>query len=204
MDMAFFLIIPFFMFGCTVFLICAAVPFLRRFALSASLWCLCLAPWLFGMVFLAVLLGLATDALRNLHHPLWIAQDWSSSAKTSFGVLISAVAVAGSLVTATVAARVHQFAIHRMTLALFRLYVAGVSFGVGVLSSFFVSICVSAYLHLSLSHPIVVCGFCGLIFSSLLSFLCYRFASQFRGKLPISFSLVTEDEFYSASAIKIG
>ncbi len=190
------------MLGCAVFLVCAAIPFLRRFALSASLWCLCLAPWIFAMIFLAVLFGLATDTLRNLHHPLWIARDWSSSAQTGFGILISVIAVAGSLVTATVAARVHQFAIHRMTLALFRLYVAGVSFGVGVLSSFFISISVSAYFHLSLSHPIVICGFCGLVFSILLSVLCYRFASQFRGKLPSSFSPVTEDEFYSASVIK--
>jgi hypothetical protein len=201
--MIFFLIIPFFMLGCAVFLICAAIPFLRRYALSASLWCLCLAPWLFGMIFLALLFGLATYTLSNLlRHPLWIAQDWSGSNQTAFGIVISVAAVAGSLVTATVAARVHQFAIHRMTLALFRLYVAGVSLGVGVLSSIFLSVSVSGYFHLSLAHPIVVFGFCGIVFSMLLSLLCYRFASQFRGKLPSSFSLVTEDEFYSASAIK--
>jgi hypothetical protein len=87
----------------------------------------------------------------------------------------------------------HGIVIRRLTLPLFRLYLAAVSFCVGVLSSGFLVLAlgdrIDKHEHVSLMWTV-----CFLL-ASALSYACYRNAPRFRGRYPKAFPIVTQEEF---------
>src|ERR1035437_8507256 len=105
--------------GAIVFLICVLLPPLRRYALSAALWCAMWGPATIGFLLLAgtaVLTGVFVtrdgDMTSLLAPKLLAALGW--------GYLTSA--AVGTVVIATSAACIHQALINRFTFPLFRLY----------------------------------------------------------------------------------
>lgn len=103
--------------------------------------------------------------------------------------------------TATIATIFHQFIIHRITFALFRLYVALVTFGVGLLAIPFVSIVLMmAFRYCQTSS--VVSIFTGIILvggALAAAQFSYRHASQFRGGYPNHSAIVSREEFYTTT-----
>jgi len=135
--MILFIAFPFLVMGCVCFLLCAAIPPLRRFALSSSLWCLACVPCLFGILAAVVLWSLGVHALRRLMKP-----DFGASLslhQTSWlGWFVAITTFVITVAGATAITFIHGIIIRRLTLALFSLYVAAVSFGVGILTCSFV------------------------------------------------------------------
>jgi hypothetical protein len=195
-----FIAFPFLALGCVTFLLCAAIPPLRKFALGSSLWCVACVPCLWIMFILIVLLNLGADALHK-------TLSWDLNTATHFhqrgmawliGIAVLTIVIAG----ATSITAIHGIIVRRFTLALFRLYVAGVSFGIGILTVFFISIIISGRLSSAmtdLSLPLLWMNAFSLIVAPTLAYFCYRNAAQFRGKYPDRFPVVTQEEFGSAS-----
>jgi len=122
------IVFTFLLLGSLVFLACVLVPATRRYALRAAFWC---AVWGPCSVALMVLPGVglvatafitkAGDA-QSFHTPkLLTAFGWSY---LILGVLITTAVATG-------AAWLHQVLVRRLTFALFRLYAAAVSAGIG-------------------------------------------------------------------------
>ncbi len=113
--------------GAATFSICGLVPPLRRFALSAALWCAAWGPLMTGWILLAGLAlladGLAKDAIKA--DPLHFLADRLA------GWTYLWLAVLGTAAAASFVAWLHQIAVRRMTFALFRIYATGVTAGIG-------------------------------------------------------------------------
>jgi len=191
--MIFEIAIPFLALGSASFLICAAIPQLRRFALSTSLWCLAFAFCLIAVVIALLFVSTGFAALHELFHRHSVI-DLSNSGQTSWaGWLFIIFSVAAATTGATAITAVHGIITRRLTLALFRLYLAVVSFGVGLVSFAFVLL---VYINLLFDPYFVVpVTIVGLSLMLLLSYMCFRNASQFRGSYPERFPVVTHEEF---------
>jgi hypothetical protein len=190
--MIFEIALPFLALGCAAFLILAAIPKLRPFALSISLWCVafafCLIAAVLGLLLVSIGIAAFHDlfqrhsfSLPNVGHHSWIG--WFLF---SFVVVVT---IAG----ATGITAVHGIITRRLTLALFRIYVAAVSFGVGILSCAFVLLVFNDHLF-NMAFVIPATSF-GLLLTSALSYACFKNASRFRGSYPQRFPIVTLEEF---------
>lgn len=176
-----------------VFLICAAIPFTRRFALSASLW---IALWGPSSILLMTIAGLALAAdafitkgpnpalLQNPH--LLSVFGWTYLAS-------------GALITSVVASTfcwLHQFLIHRITFALFRLYATAVVAGIGSVFGW-------AFSWWLLSRGIAYAPVWSLLAMVLLvagfSVAAYKNTDKLRGKAPNRLTWITEEEFFPTS-----
>jgi len=190
--MILFVAFPFLAAGCACFLICAAISPLRRFALSSSLWCVTCIPCLIAILAAVILWSLGIDALQRLMKP-----DFGTSLgfhqASWIGWLLAIVSLIVTIIGATAATLIHGIIIRRLTLALFRLYVAGVSFGVGVLTCSFVLFAFATHL-LSLAS-FLPAALASLLAAFALAYACFRNASGFRGSHPQRFPVVTPEEF---------
>jgi hypothetical protein len=200
--MIFFLIIPFLFIGSIAYLLCAVIPPLRRFAMPSSLWLLSLCIGLYLWISIILVMALGYDRwnahAQELH--LWHIKDFKLPETKAFSIVSIVALVATCLTLASLVTVIHQVIIHRLTLALFRLYVAGVSLGVGI--TFFLP--ASVFLATRSSPPSLQTAamfaalLLGLAAALALAFFCLKRSSQFRGAYPQNFALVTRDEFERA------
>jgi hypothetical protein len=192
--MIFILFIPFLMLGCTAFLICAAVPPIQRFALGVSLWCVAWIPGMMAILTVVIFFSVGADALRRWVH-------WDPGASLAFnhhglswaGWLGFSAAILVVALGASVISLIHGIVMRRLTLSLFRLYLAGVSFCVGMLSFGFLAFAFAEKVGL-VDHAFAAWSSC-LLFATALSYLCFRNAERFRGSYPKTLPIVTHEEF---------
>jgi hypothetical protein len=100
---------------------------------------------------------------------------------------------------ATGIAVVHQFVIQRLTFALFRLYAGFVTGGVAVLWGSLVGAVVASYLDAPWEIAFVVVGGLVVALGWGGARLGFRIARRLRGRAPLRFTWITEDEFYGTS-----
>jgi hypothetical protein len=182
-------IFAFLLLGAVVFVVCAVVPPIRRYALSAALWCAVCGPCTIGWMTLAGL-GLAAAAfitkngdLQSFHSPRLIE---------GFGWTYLIVGVIATAAVATGIAWLHQKVVRRFTFALFRLYVTAVSAGIGCVFGLFLGWLLMwrevAYYGLiwCVGVVILVVGF---------AFAAYRNARRLRGEAPTRFTWISPEEY---------
>ena len=181
----------FLLLGSLVFLACVLMPQARQYALSAALWC---AMWGPCSVTLMVLAGVGLIAaafvtkagdVQLFHAPrLLSAFGWSYLV---IGVLITTIVATGS-------AWVHQAVVSRLTFALFRLYAAAVSAGIGSVFGW----CLGWWMmsrELSGYGWLVVWGICMLALVVGFGVAAYKGARGLRGEAPKGFTWISPSEF---------
>lgn len=175
--------------GAVVFLVCVLIPRLRRYALSAALWCAVWGPATLGFLLLAAT-GFIADTVVTQNagaHPLQTpkllaAVGWSY---LSASVLITAL-------FASLVAWLHQVLMHRLTFALFRLYTTAVCAGIGSVFGWLLgglllwhefrfgrALWISAML-------VLIVGF---------GTAAYKGARSLRGEPPAAFTWISAEEF---------
>jgi hypothetical protein len=195
--MAIFLLLPFLFGGLLVFLVCLAIPWLQRFALSAALWFLALVPGLLIWLLIGVGAEFGQQALgRGIHYPHWVMSLWHAFGSPAAKTTLVAVGMAGTIVLATVISVVHQFVIHRVTFALFRLYASFVTGGVAVLWGSLAGAIVATYLDAPWEVAFVVVTALVIALGWGGAKLGSRIARRLRGSAPARFTWITEEEFY--------
>lgn len=202
--MVIFLLLPFLAGGLAVFLVCVAIPWLQRYALSAALWFVALLPGLLLWLLIGVGASLGQDALlRELSSPHWETSLWHIFGTPAAQTTLIAIGMAGTIVMATIIAVVHQFVIQRITFALFRLYAGFVTAGAAVLSGSLVGAVVATYLEAPWEVAFVVVttmvtalGWGGAKLGS-------RIARRLRGRAPLRYTWVTEAEYYGNQEVEV-
>lgn len=161
-------------------------PKLRRFALSTSLWCVACDPCSIAVLVGMVLAEKGADAIHNpMLHSIF-------SDQRHFALVCAAVvAMAG----ATIITLVHGWMIRRLTMNLFRLYLTGVTFGVGVLIALATGIALLINVSRLQGSTAFVYTVLLLSIPSLLAFFVYRNATGFRGKQPEFLNPISSGEF---------
>jgi hypothetical protein len=179
--------------GAIVFILCTLIPPLRRYALSAALWCAfwgpCTAAWLIlaGLLAIASRYVMQTAATRHLHLP-----TWPSGTAPTYAVL----AILLTLAAATIAAILHQLLARQMTFALFRIYATLVSAGIGSVFAWclWFGLGLASGLHLP-PAALIVMPFLSLTICSAFGWAAYRHAHQLRSPTTANLSWVTQAEF---------
>jgi hypothetical protein len=175
--------------GAVVFLVCVLIAPLRRFALSAALWCATWGPCLVAFVLLAGTAAVAETSLtRN--------GDWQTlqapKLLAALGWSYLALAVLSTIAIATFAAWLHQVLLHRLTFPLFRLYSTVVCAGIGsVFGCCFCWFLISQEIDYSL--PLSILGM--LILIAGFGTAAYKTARSLRGKPATNFTWITAEEF---------
>jgi hypothetical protein len=181
-----------------VFLVCLSIPWLQRYALSAALWFVALVPGLLIWLVIGIGAEIGQEALRTgiSSYPPWMMSLWHAFGSPAAKITLVAVGMAGTIVFATGVAVVHQFVIHRVTFALFRLYAGFVTATVAVLWGSLAGAIVATYLDVAwqvafvvVTSLVVAIGWGGARLGS-------RIARRLRGRAPQSFTWIREDEFY--------
>lgn len=185
------IVLLFLLVGSVVFLACVCLPRLRRYALSAALWCAMWGPCSVALMLIAGV-GLIVTAFitktgdtQTLHHPRLLS---------AFGWGYLAAAVSVTIAVATGSAFVHQALVARFTFVLFRLYAAAVSAGIGSVFGWSFGwwmMAKSMTGHVSLL-------FWGIAMLTLIVgfwLAAYNGARELRGKAPERFTWITPDEF---------
>lgn len=176
--------------GSIAFLACVLLPPTRRYALSTALWFAVWGPS--SVVFMAIAgLGLVAGALVTKHGNM----QWTDAPEL-FAAFGWSYVIGGALVTigmATLAAWFHQLLIHRFTFALFRLYAAAISAGIGSVIGWFLGwwMMAKGINHLGL-WPWVLAM---LILTTGFGAAAYKSASELRGKAPTRFTWISPEEF---------
>jgi hypothetical protein len=175
--------------GAVVFLICVLIPPLRRYALSAALWCATWGPC--SIVFLLIA-GTAVIAeafitnngnMQSLHAPRLVpALGWS----------YLAIAILATSATASIVAWIHQTLTHRLTFALFRLYATAVCAGIGSVFGWCLGWLMLAR-EIPHTFPLWILAMLALIGS--FGTAAYRGACSLRGEPPASFTWISAEEF---------
>jgi hypothetical protein len=155
-----------------------------------------LLPGLLLWLLIGVSAIFGREAIKQLAYPRWEMSLWHAFSSTAAQTTLIAVGMAGTLVMATIIAVVHQFVIHRLTFALFRLYAGFVTGGVAVLWGSLLGAVVASYLEAPWEVAFVVVttlvtalGWGGARLGS-------RIAGRLRGRAPSRFTWITDDEFY--------
>lgn len=201
--MAIFLLLPFLVGGLVVFVVCLTIPWLQRFALSAALWFLALLPGLLLWLLIEVGAAFGQEAVvRQLSYPRWEMPLWHAFSSSAAQMTLIVVGMAGTIVMATGIAVVHQFAIHRTTFALFRLYAGFVTGGVAVLWGSLVGAVVASYLDAPWEVAFVVVTTLVIALGWGGARLGSRIARRLRGRAPKRFQWISEDEFYGIAVKK--
>jgi hypothetical protein len=180
----------FLLLGSIVFLACLLIPPTRHCALGAALWCAMWSPCSVALMVVAGV-GLITTAfitkvggVQSLHAPRLISSfGW---AYLIIGVLMTAIAATG-------AAWLHQVLMKRLTFALFRLYAAAVSGGIGSVFGW----CLGWWI---LVKDLGVYGWLlwgggMLVLVSGFAVVAYKGARGLRGTAPKNFTWISEEEF---------
>jgi hypothetical protein len=180
----------FLLLGSIVFLVCLLIPWTRQYALSAALWCAMWGPCSVVLMVIAGV-GLITTAFvtklggeQSLHAPRLIS---------SFGWAYLIIGVLMTTIVATGAAWVHQLLVKRLTFALFRLYAAAVSAGIGSVFGWCLGwwimvrgLGVYGWLLWGVGMLALVAGF---------AITAYKVARSLRGTAPKNFTWISEEEF---------
>jgi len=184
------IVFAFLLLGSIVFVVCALVPPLRRYALSAALWCAVWGPCsvafllLAGLGFLAHTLATKAGDVQSLHVPRLLAP---------FGWAYLVFWILTTTGVATVVAWLHQVLVRRLTFALFRLYATAVTAGIGSVFGW----CLGWWLLASeviqhvlpwrlLGMPVLIAAF---------GYAAYKGARGFRGEAPARFTWISPEEF---------
>jgi hypothetical protein len=180
----------FLLLGSVAFLICALLPWMRRYALSTALWFAVWGPCAVVLMLVAGM-GVVTGALVMKAGGTYAVNAPRLASAVGWTYLI-----AGSLAIAAVATGVawlHQKLIHRFTLALFRLYAAAVSAGIGSVLGWCLGWWIAAkgasaheFLWWVTGMVALMAGF-GLV--------AYVGARGLRGNAPTRFTWITPEEF---------
>jgi hypothetical protein len=161
--------------ACIAFFVCVAVPPLRRFALGTAFWLAAVAVLLPAAFFVNVAaVGLLTEKHLHAHIPLnaYAVKHVESIA------LINAI---GILLVASIACVAHGFIVRRVTLALFRLYVAIVTVAVAVTLAWVSYLIVSVVTGSNMLGALVAIASLTLAATSIVT---WRDARQFRAARP--------------------
>jgi hypothetical protein len=176
--------------GAVVFLVCILIAPLRRFALSAALWC---AMW--GPCSVAFLLLAGTAAIAEMFFTTNIdVSYWHAPrllAVLGWGYLT--LAVLGTVAIATSAAWLHQALLHRLTFPLFRVYTSVVCAGIGSVFGWCLGWTLEAN-EISHTLPLSIVGM--LVLTVGFGAAAYRAARSLRGKPATSFTWITVEEFH--------
>ena len=177
--MQFLFALPFLATGCTVFIICASLVRWRRFALSLSLWCVALGP----CFVISIVIGFVLMKVRWLVHIVSLMRHLDITSPVIISVIL-----------ASAAAMIHDRIMLLLTQSVFRIYVTGVSSGVGILSGFLLIIAAAiASIHIPAANVV------DIIFVFLLGLgfgvFAYLHSSEFRRirKSPIGNSSLPPD-----------
>lgn len=175
--------------GAAVFVLCGLVSPVRRFALSAALWFAVWGPCVCGWMVLAgfglLIKGLAVNELKA--DPL----RFVSSGFVGWAYLwIAAFATA---IAATVVAWLHQMVVKRFTFALFRIYAALVSAGVGSVWGWSLAFWLGSR---GMDIKPLIVGLTGMGVLVLgFGYLGFRGARKLRGAPPERYTWVSREEF---------
>ncbi len=195
--MVIFLLLPFVVGGLLVFLVCLTIPWLQQFALSAAVWFLALLPGLLIWLLIGLGAALGEDTLRqHLSYPNWEMSLWHAFGSPAARITLTAIGLAGTILLATVVAAVHQFVIHRITFALFRLYAGFITATAAVAWGSLAGAVIATYLEAPWEVAFVVVttmvaalGWGGAKLGS-------RMARRLRGPAPSRLTWILEEEFY--------
>jgi len=184
MTIFFFLLV-----GAVVYLAFVLIPPLRKYALSAALWCATLGPTSVALM-LAAGTTLAVGAfIMNSGHSQWeIAPKLLST--IGWGYLVLGTLLSACFATAV--AWLHQVIVRRFTFALFRLYASAVSAGIGSVFGWSVS-----WWMLSKQIPYGWLFWIPLMLALILVFgaAAYKGARRLRGEAPTNFTWISQDEY---------
>ncbi len=175
--------------GSVQYLLCLAVPRLRRYALSAALWwavwgpCSVALMMLAGLAFVVQAFMTQEGAASHLHLPnLPVVLGWGY-------VILGA---AGTAAVATSVAWLHQAVARRLTFALFRLYATAVSAGIGSVFGW----CFGLWmLPREMRYGWAVWGTVMLALIVGFGLAAYREPRALRGEPPTTFPWVSREEF---------
>jgi hypothetical protein len=177
--------------GAAIFVLCGLVPPLRKYALSSALWCAvwgpCTVAWLIlgGTVLVANHLAMDVAQTKHFHLPdlpprgSWIA----------YAVLY----LLATMLMATLAAWAHQFIVHRITFALFRIYAGLVSAGIGSVWGWCLWFWIISSTELPYKFLLCVIAMLGLCIA--FGYAGFRWAGDLRGGAPTKFAIISPEEF---------
>ena len=170
------IVFAFLLVGAVVFVVCAAVKPLRRFALSAALWCAMWGPCVVAWTMVAGL-GVLAGSLTAYNHDVTRLRVPHLLPVMGWGFLIAA--TLSTAAVATFAAWMHQKLARWMTFALFRFYATVVTAGIG--SVFGWSISWWLMRDGALRYGLVIWS--GVMFLTVVGFgwVAYRRAQELRG-----------------------
>jgi hypothetical protein len=183
-------VFAFLVLGSVAFLVCVLLPPTRRYALSVALW---FAIWGPCSVVLIVLAGFGLVAGSLLIKAG--NMQWTDAPKVlaAFGWGYVVVGALITTVVATCIAWLHQFLVHRFTLALFRLYASTVSAGIGSVLGWSLAwwVAMKGITHLGLWWWVLAM----LILTVAFGVAAYKGARGLRGKAPTRFTWISPEEF---------
>lgn len=181
----------FLLIGAVVFLACLPFPKTRPYALSAALWCAMWGPCSIALMVIAgaglvaaTFLTKAGDAQR-VHAPTLLS---------TFGWTYLIAGIVITTIVATAAAWIHQAVVKRLTFALFRLYAATVSAGIGSVFGW----CVGWWMmvrQLSGNAWLILWGTCMCTLIGGFALASYKRARNLRGDSPGRLTWISPDEF---------
>lgn len=175
--------------GATAFLLCCALPPLRRFALSTALWWAMWGPCSIALMLAAGVALIASAFFSTEGRPVLLQHPHLLS---TFGWSYLVMGALLSTVLASAVAWLHQFLIHRMTFALFRIYATIVAAGIGTVFGWSL-----AFWMLSRSVPYLWITSISLmaLLMAVFGIAAYVGARGLRGRPPAKLTWVTHEEF---------
>jgi hypothetical protein len=180
----------FLLLGSVVFLVFVLIPPIRRYALSAALWCALWGPssiaflLLAGTAVIAAAFVTRSGDVQSLHAP-------RLAAVLGWGYLSAAVLV--TAIIATGVAWLHQALLHRLTFVFFRLYATVVSAGIGSVFGW----CLGwLLLWRAIQHPFPWWSVGMLFLVAGFGTAAYKGASSLRGEPPKNFTWISTEEFH--------
>lgn len=187
------LILAFLLLGSLVFVACVSIPRSRRYALSAALWCAVWGPAVVALILVGGAGLVAGSSLENGGHYEAVR---GSKLLTAIGWTYAIAGFVGAVLIATIAARLHQAIVRRFTFALFQLYAAAVSAGIGSVFGWALG---AALLFTNIASPVWLLWTLWLLTMLALVVLfgtvAYRGARSLRGNAPTNFTPISQAEF---------
>jgi hypothetical protein len=184
----FFIAFFFLVLGALQFLVCVAVPRLRKYALSAALWWAVWGPCTVGFMSLAGLALLVRALTEKDGDAVHIHPHLVSG--IAWGYLI--LGGIGTAAVATVLAWLHQAVVRRFPFALFRVYATVVSAGIGSVFGW----CFSWWLLGEQARYGWAVALCVMLFLIIgFAALAHKGARALWGSAPTNFAWVTPEEF---------
>jgi hypothetical protein len=176
--------------GAIVFSICVLIPLLRRYALSAALWC---AIW--GPASVAFLLLAGTTVFARASISIDRDVEWFHAPRLvpALGWTYLAVSVIMTIAAASIFAWLHQKLMHRMTFPLFRVYATVVCAGIGSVFGW----CFGWLLMWrEIDHTFLLWILGMLALTVGFGTAGYRAARSLRGKPAMKFTWISVEEFH--------